>query len=418
MPNLSDTSKRPQHEKTPSASMPDDHQRELEIARRVQSALVPVGLPSAQEIDMASLYLPCSTVGGDLFDVIPISDNVLAFLIFDVSGHGVSSALIASMAKASFINHIRSLVSPRSVMERVNTELQEHLTGDYFVTAFVGYLDLHNNKLAYCNAGHTYPLIFRKEDNSFLPLRTSGLFVGMFEDGHYEEKNSYLNPGDWLVLFTNGLYELFDPENELAARKAFEQSAHAIIGASSPASFVQWLESLHRQRKDGRMISDDIGVIAAEMLTQSRRDRIKEQLGFSMSDPVYLQFISYFEEMDRAAGIILREMDEFGYPDESIRKMKIALTELLANAIYHGNKKDHSRKVTIGHLVDKNAVKVSIMDEGTGFDIAGVPNPTLPENLEKDCGRGLFIVRSYIDKLEFNDRGNRVTIWKYHTLGA
>ena len=111
-------------------------------------------------------------------------------------------------------------------------------------------------------------------------------------------------------------------------------------------------------------------------------------------------------------------MDEFGYPDESIRKMKIALTELLANAIYHGNNKDHGRKVTIGHLVDKNAVKVSVMDEGAGFSIAAIPDPTLPENLEKDCGRGLFIVRSYIDKLEFNDRGNRVTIWKYHTLGA
>ena len=130
---------------------------------------------------------------------------------------------------------------------------------------------------------------------------------------------------------------------------------------------------------------------------------------------MYLQYISYFEEMDKAAASILSSMDSLGYPDESIRKMKIILTELFANAIYHGNKGDHSKKVTIGHIINKKKILVSIMDEGDGFDPAGIPDPTLPENLVKDCGRGLYIVHTYVDKVEFNAKGNRVTVIKYHS---
>jgi serine/threonine-protein kinase RsbW len=119
--------------------------------------------------------------------------------------------------------------------------------------------------------------------------------------------------------------------------------------------------------------------------------------------------------MDKAAAIILSSMDSLGYPDESIRKMKIILTELFANAIYHGNKGDHSKKVTVGHLINKKKILVSIMDEGDGFDPKIIPDPTLPENLIKDCGRGLYIVHSYVDKVEFNGKGNRVTVIKHHS---
>jgi serine/threonine-protein kinase RsbW len=157
-----------------------------------------------------------------------------------------------------------------------------------------------------------------------------------------------------------------------------------------------------------------VTAIAIEFLTQSRKNQIKEKLGFKSDDPVYLQFISYFEEMDKAAAVILSSMDSLGYPDENIRKMKIILTELFANAIYHGNVGNHSKKVTVGHIINKKKVVVSIMDEGKGFDPATIPDPTLPENLVKDCGRGLFIVRSYVDKLEFNGAGTRVTVVKNH----
>jgi serine/threonine-protein kinase RsbW len=94
--------------------------------------------------------------------------------------------------------------------------------------------------------------------------------------------------------------------------------------------------------------------------------------------------------------------------------MKITITELMANAIGHGNREDHSRKVIIGHTVNSSMICVAVMDEGDGFNPEEVPDPTLPENIVKDHGRGLYIVKSYVDELEFNARGNRVLIRKFN----
>ena len=85
------------------------------------------------------------------------------------------------------------------------------------------------------------------------------------------------------------------------------------------------------------------------------------------------------------------------------------------SAVGHGNGEDHSKKVTIGHVVDKSVARVAVMDEGDGFDPAAVPDPTLPENLVKDHGRGLYIVRNYVDEISHNESCNRIMITKYHT---
>jgi anti-sigma regulatory factor (Ser/Thr protein kinase) len=389
-------------------------QEELSIARKIQTAMVPQRLPSVDGIELASLYLPSEQLGGDLFDVVQISDDILAITIFDVASNGVPAALIAALAKVSFSNHIRLVNSPRAVVERVNQEMIRNVSASYYITALVAFLDLHDNKLTYCNAAHPYPIIYRRASDSLEPIKSTGVCMGMFEKGNYEEKSLYLSSGDWLLFFTDGLYRLFPGENELAGRRSLEADVLKAAKHGSPQQFVKQLEASRALSEPAARPGDDITVLMVEFLTQSRKNQIKEKLGFRQNDPVYLQFISYFEEMDKATSVILSAMDSLGYADESIRKMKIILTELFANAIYHGNKGDHSKKVIVGHTIDKNKVTISIMDEGDGFDPSKVPDPTLPENLIKDCGRGIYIVRNYADKLEFNAKGNRVTISKYH----
>ena len=390
---------------------PDDM---FAFARGVARSIVPAHLPKTEEVECTALHIPCNSVGGDLYDVVRLSDTLLAFFIFDVAGHGVQAALIASMAKVSVLRHLQATVPPRAVMERVNADIKLAFDGRCHLTAVIGYLDLHNNRLAYCNAGHAYPLVFKKENGALEMLKSSGLLVGMFDDGHFEEKQLFLAPGDWLTIFSNGIFELFSSESELDGRASFERFLRENVPLQNPSHLLDSLKTRYLAPTQDTQLRDDLTMLIIEVLVQSRKDRIKTDLGFAVGDPVYVQFMSYFEEMDRAAAVILREMDEFGYADDSIRKMKIALTELFANAIYHGNNKDYTKKVTIGHLITKEVARVSIMDEGEGFDLAQVPDPTLPENLEKDCGRGIFIVNSYVDKIEYNAQGNRATIWKRH----
>jgi anti-sigma regulatory factor (Ser/Thr protein kinase) len=385
---------------------------ELSIARKIQAAMVPSRLPAMEGLECASLYLPSQSVGGDLFDVIQISEDVIAITIFDVASNGIPAALISSLAKVSFSNHTRLITSPRLVVERVNEEMIRNVDSNFFITACVAYLDLHDNKLTYCNAAHPYPLIYRHASDSLEPIKSTGVCIGVFEKAHFEEKTLYLFAGDWLLFFTDGIYQLYSKEDELAGRKILERELASVAKRGSPQLFADQLKK--RAGEHGEGLADDVSVVGIEFLTQSRKNQIKEKLGFDGNDPVYLQFISYFEEMDKATSVILGAMDGLGYADESIRKMKIILTELFANAIYHGNLGDHSKRVIIGHVIDKKKVTISILDEGEGFDPAGVPDPTLPENLIKDCGRGLYIVKNYADSLEFNEKGNRVTITKYH----
>ena len=386
---------------------------ELSIARKIQAAMVPKLLPIMDGLECSSLYLPCQSVGGDLFDVVQLSDDIIAITIFDVASSGVPAALISALAKVSFSNNIRLITSPRLVAERVNEEMIRNVESNYFITACVAYLDLHDNKLTYCNAAHPYPLIYRRDSDSLEHIKSTGVCLGVFEKAHFEEKSVYLNPGDWLLFFTDGIYHLFSKENELAGRRILERELIAAAKQGSPKLFTAQL----RQRYEGKGLDglpDDVSVVGIDFLTQSRKNQIREKLGFRQNDPVYLQFISYFEEMDRAAAVILSAMDSLGYADESIRKMKIILTELFANAIYHGNQGDHSKRVIIGHVIDKKKITISILDEGEGFNPTMVPDPTLPENLVKDCGRGLYIVKNYADSMDFNEKGNRVTITKYH----
>jgi len=152
-------------------------EEDLLIARKIQVAMVPQRMPAVEGLEMASLYLPSGAVGGDLFDVIQLTEDVLVLVIFDVAGHGVSAALISAMAKVSFSNHIRSVTSPRTVMERVNSEMIQNISADYYLTAIVAYLDMHDNKLTYCNAGHTYPIIFKRKERALVPLCSTGVFV-------------------------------------------------------------------------------------------------------------------------------------------------------------------------------------------------------------------------------------------------
>jgi anti-sigma regulatory factor (Ser/Thr protein kinase) len=361
---------------------------------------------------MASLFLPCAAVGGDLYDVIQISEDLIGFYIFSVSTQGVASALLSSLAKVSFLKNIHSLTSPKAVLERINEELLETICSNFFITAFVAFLDLHSNKLIYCNAGHTYPVIYKRNEKKLIPLKTAGAFLGVYKDAEFENDSVYLFPDDWFFLFTDGIYHLFNTESDESARKQLEE----IISKAkykSPSEFLDTCKKRFKNLSATRSQKRDVTAIVVEILTQSRRDQLKRELGFEEEMPVYLQFISYYEEIDAVSAHILRDMDETGYSDESIRKMKLTITELLANAIGHGNKDDHSKKVAMGHIVENTVVTVAVKDEGEGFDPSGIPDPTLPENLIKDHGRGLYIVRNHVDEIHFNKKGNRVLIRKY-----
>jgi serine/threonine-protein kinase RsbW len=107
-------------------------------------------------------------------------------------------------------------------------------------------------------------------------------------------------------------------------------------------------------------------------------------------------------------------MDKSGFKDKIIKQFKICIFEMLTNALLHGHNGDTSKKVMVFDKISPFAASISVKDEGPGFNFKNIPDPLLPENRMKDHGRGLFLIRHYLDEVTFNQKGNRIMGRKYH----
>jgi serine/threonine-protein kinase RsbW len=121
------------------------------------------------------------------------------------------------------------------------------------------------------------------------------------------------------------------------------------------------------------------------------------------------------EEVSRCEDVLLADLDAMGFGGADRFAIKLALEEALANAIKHGNACDQAKHVTVDYDVNPQQVRISVCDEGCGFDPADVPDPTLDENLEKPHGRGVMLMRTYMSDVSFNKSGNCVTMVKQRT---
>ncbi|MDR2728361.1 MAG: SpoIIE family protein phosphatase [Chitinispirillales bacterium] len=380
---------------------------EIAIARKTQQAMIPQILPSSGSFSMDSLYLPSQNVSGDQFDAIRISEKIYAFLIFDVSGQGICSALLSSLCRVFFSNHLRDEKSPKTIIEKVNANLTSAIGEKFYLTAFLAFLDQHDNRLTYCNAGHPFPILYRNGSHCTAALKTEGTLIGLFENVYFEEQSLFLEPGDRLVMFTDGILHTF---GENSGRAAFEKAVIDLIEKSSPDTFISQLKKRCLEVQKTTPAEDDVAVLVLNMEPDSASEALKKELAFSPDDYVYIQIIRSYYEVEKAVGIVLGAMDRAGYGDDSVRRMKVSLPEIVVNAVYHGNKKDPLKKVIIGHKVTAEEARVSVMDEGEGFNPNSLPNPTNEENLTKENGRGVYITRHYCDKVEWNESGSRTTL--------
>jgi len=121
---------------------------------------------------------------------------------------------------------------------------------------------------------------------------------------------------------------------------------------------------------------------------------------------------SVIEAVEKVESKVLSLLEEQGSAEEELFSVRLALEEAVTNAIKHGNHFDRNKKVTVRFSSDSQTLTIQVEDEGDGFDPNDVPDPTAEENLERESGRGLLLMRHYMDNVQFNDRGNCVTLVK------
>lgn len=187
--------------------------KELEIARQIQSSILPQSIPALAGLEIAARYVPMSAVAGDFYDFLVVGDKHIGILVADVTGHGVPAALIASMLKVAFAGQAAHAYDPARVLAGLNASLCGKFE-EHFVTAAYLFVDLGKNLLRYSAAAHPPLLVASRGAVKVREIEQNGLMLGMFPEADYSSVEICVAPGDRCLLCTDGVFEAKNPAQE------------------------------------------------------------------------------------------------------------------------------------------------------------------------------------------------------------
>jgi serine phosphatase RsbU (regulator of sigma subunit) len=190
-------------------------EHELEMARRIQTSLVPAQPPALAGADIGFRYVPAAAVAGDLFEFLAVTPRSTGVLVADVSGHGVPAALIASMVKVAAAAQKDHADDPAKVLRGIHLALAEELPPAHFVTAIYAHLDLDRHTLRYGSAGHPPPVIWTAADNRIAADLPNGPMIVSFAPADYPVCEVPLGTGDRVLLYTDGVVEAMRADDEM-----------------------------------------------------------------------------------------------------------------------------------------------------------------------------------------------------------
>ena len=182
---------------------------ELDLAAEFQNTFLPKkeNLEQFTGIKSDYIFIPMLKVSGDFIDITKLEDSIYGYFISDISGHGVAAALISSMLKVFFSLYGKDVLSPQLLYDILNQEFFAYLNSGEYFTSFYGIYFEEEKKFVYTNANHPPPLLLRRKSGEIIPLNTEGFFVGVFENTEFEEKEVFLETGDRILFYSDGITE-------------------------------------------------------------------------------------------------------------------------------------------------------------------------------------------------------------------
>ena len=233
---------------------------ELALAHQIQARLLPAEAPSIPRTELAGLSLPAREVGGNYYDFVTMPHGRVGLIVADVSGKGVPAALLMSSFRASLLAQDLN-DEPAEILARLNAFLHKSVEPGRFVTAFFGVLDPSSGRFVYSNAGHNPPYLVHSS-GEMTTLREGGLVLGLFGESRYEQAEVRLQAGDTLALFTDGVTEAQNVDEELWGDDRFLQILLSHVHSPCRRIVSEVLRELRRFAGD-ELQSDDITLLLA-----------------------------------------------------------------------------------------------------------------------------------------------------------
>lgn len=244
------------------AQKSESRKRDIYEASEIQQSFIKTDFPAfpdRDDIDLFASYKPAKGVSGDLFDYFFIDDKHLVFSMGDVSGKGIPAAFFMSVAQ-TIVKNNSGAKNARLIVGGVNNELYTNNQHQFFLTLFLGVLNVETGKLNYCNAAHTAPYILKENGELINLAQSHGLPLGLYSDKKYKEANVQLENGDSVIVYTDGVTELLDQSKLQYGKLRFERNLVSLAGLSPKESVLRIDRSLSQFVGDSTQ-SDDISIL-------------------------------------------------------------------------------------------------------------------------------------------------------------
>ena len=373
--------------------------QDLITAQTIQSSALPSTFPpfpDVCEFDIFASMDPAKEVGGDFYDFFMVDEHTLGFLIADVSGKGIPGALFMMAAKAELDNYMQTGMDLADAVQTANYRLCEGNDAGMFVTVWAAMLDYRRGVLTYVNAGHNPPLLRHKGSWTWLDKR-SGLFMGTFEKAKYKSFELRLSPGDELLLYTDGVNEAFNVDDEEYGNDRLEEYL-ATRADLHPRELAEGLRESVAQWALGAEQSDDITILALEF-------------GEAPMAQGQITVPAQIDRLGEIANLVDAELVQRLCPLGVQRKVNVALEELFINIcrFAYADAQDGAVgecRVEYLYTTNPHSITVCLTDWGIPFDPLVESEVKSPMDAIENGGLGILMVRKSVDDISYMRDGD------------
>jgi serine phosphatase RsbU (regulator of sigma subunit)/anti-sigma regulatory factor (Ser/Thr protein kinase) len=368
-------------------------EQELEVARLIQQNFLPKELPNLPGWQVAAFYRPAREVGGDFYDVIPLPDGRVGFVIGDVTDKGVPAALVMSATRSVLRASAQRLIEPGEVLERVNEHLCPDMPEKMFVTCLYGVLDPSSGHLRFANAGHDLPYV--KTAHGVVELRARGMPLGLMPRMFYEEKEATLEPGDSVLLHSDGVLEAHDSERDMFGAPRLKETMSRGPGGQGMIDNV--LSSLTAFTGPNAEQEDDITMVTLQRSAGGNAAEAASN-GRVLAD---FELPSAPGNEREAIERVANAVAALGLEAARLERLKTAVGEATMNAMEHGNEYRADRPVSIRVVQTPQRLSVFVSDQGEADELIAAEQPDLQAKLEgrqKPRGWGLLLIEKMVDE--------------------
>ncbi len=379
---------------------------ELEFAQNIQKSALPAvtsAFSDRKDFDIYASMYTAKEVGGDFYDFYFTDSQILNFLIADVSGKGIPAAMFMMRAKTE----LKSLTESKHSLDQVftigNQALCEGNDAGMFVTAWQGRIDLENGVFSYVNAGHNPPLLRRSGGKfEYLKSRPGFVLAGM-DCVKYKPQEIQLMPGDTIFLYTDGVTEATNSDNELYSEERLLETINSKEFSSMKELTDYIKEDVDMFVKDAPQF-DDITMLAFEYKGQPTVPSVHFDKASFADIPAVTEFVE-------------KELEKIDCPMKTVIQFSVVIDEIYSNIVRYGYDKEPGPvTVKLIHKVDSNTVCLSFIDEGIPYNPLTKEDPdvTLSAEERNIGGLGIYMVKKTMDNViyKYEDGQNVLTVMK------